>query len=65
MTIICVCERVTRDEIEAARDRGATSLVELARTCGAGSGCGACHGELREILASPRSPPHRVPSTAT
>lgn len=54
MTIVCVCERVTREEIEAACDRGATTLVQLARACGAGTGCGECLPELRHILAARR-----------
>ena len=57
MRFVCVCERVTRDEIEAARDRGATTIAQLTRMCGAGAGCGECHAELRQILSTPSCRP--------
>ena len=57
MTLVCICERVTREEIEAARERGATTIAQLASACGAGSGCGECHAELRQILCTPHLRP--------
>lgn len=64
--LVCLCEGVSRQEIERARDQGATTVDELARACGAGSGCGGCHEALRCILAAPRAgeppAPARLPA---
>ena len=65
MNIVCVCEHVTRREIEAARDRGATTIGQLGRACGAGTGCGECWRELRAILDEPHHVARNDLRTAT
>ena len=50
--IICVCHGVRDREVEAAIDRGAATLDDLATMCGAGTDCGACVGDLEDKLAA-------------
>jgi len=58
--IVCACERVTLRELEAARDRGATTLDALARATGAGMCCDECRPIVREVLATSRAGPQLV-----
>jgi bacterioferritin-associated ferredoxin len=48
---ICHCLAVREAEILDAVAAGATNVREIARTCGAGSGCGGCRVELRRLCA--------------
>jgi bacterioferritin-associated ferredoxin len=50
--LICLCHPTSHHEIEAVIDDGARSVDDIGRRCGAGTGCGACVGELQERLAS-------------
>lgn len=50
--IVCTCHGVRDREIDAAIDRGAATLDDLASMCGAGTDCGACIGELEDKLAA-------------
>jgi len=50
--IVCNCHGVRDREIDAAIDRGAATLDDLASMCGAGTDCGACIGELEDKLAA-------------
>lgn len=50
--IVCHCLGIDRDSVEDAVDTiGCTSLKEVIRQTGAGSGCTACHCAIRDILA--------------
>ncbi|MGI9022437.1 MAG: (2Fe-2S)-binding protein [Acidimicrobiales bacterium] len=48
---ICHCRAVTDGRVRAAVDGGARSPAEVARCCGAGTGCGGCLPALRALLA--------------
>lgn len=46
----CVCVAVPVDEVvETVRD-GAATVAQVARACGAGTGCGSCHDRLRALI---------------
>jgi bacterioferritin-associated ferredoxin len=52
--IVCHCRRVTDREVVAAMARGASSLSDLARECGAGTDCRGCRSTLEDLLAPER-----------
>ncbi|RMG97924.1 MAG: (2Fe-2S)-binding protein [Deltaproteobacteria bacterium] len=48
--IVCLCKGVSdRRLLEEAR-RGHRTLAQVRRACGACTGCGACAGQVKEIL---------------
>ena len=49
--ILCVCQAVTDGEIDSAIQGGAHSAAEVARRCGAGTGCGACRRAIERRIA--------------
>jgi bacterioferritin-associated ferredoxin len=49
--IVCICRRVSDRTIRSSIDAGASSVEEVGRSCRAGTGCGACHETIREMLA--------------
>ena len=51
--IVCCCRAVSDRAIRAARDAGARTLEAVGAATGAGTCCGACHGEIGRILAEP------------
>lgn len=48
---VCHCRAVTDRGVRAAVDGGAHNPAEIARRCGAGTGCGGCLPALRAMLA--------------
>jgi bacterioferritin-associated ferredoxin len=48
--IVCVCRVVSDRQIKAMAEQGATS-AEIAATCGAGTGCGACRTQIEQIVS--------------
>ncbi len=49
---VCVCKAVTDRAIRrAVREDGVTTLRELSRMHGVGTGCGKCVPEARRLLA--------------
>ena len=48
--IVCGCKHVTRADVEAAVDAGATSMADVKRMTGAATKCGKCKGRVRECL---------------
>lgn len=48
--IVCLCHPTSDRDLDAIIDDGARTVEEISRRCGAGTGCGACLGELRERL---------------
>ncbi len=48
--IVCHCERVSDRQVERCIRGGCTSVQDLCRETGAGSGCGSCVGSLRQLL---------------
>ncbi|MTD45261.1 (2Fe-2S)-binding protein [Conexibacter sp. W3-3-2] len=53
---VCSCQGVTHGEIEhAIRDRGLTSVDQVAEHTRASTGCGGCRPDVAEILARLRA----------
>ena len=50
--IVCLCEGLNDREIRTEIQRGARSVVDLGRSCGAGSHCGMCRHQIRGMLRS-------------
>ncbi len=48
--IVCLCHPTSDRDVDAIIDDGARTVEEISRRCGAGTGCGACLGELHERL---------------
>lgn len=50
--ILCHCRVVSDDEVRDAIACGASDVCEVARACGAGTGCGGCLPAVRDLLAA-------------
>jgi len=50
--LVCLCHPTTDRDLDAAIDDGARTVQDIARRCGAGTGCGGCVGEIRDRLAA-------------
>ena len=48
--VVCSCKHVTRADIEAAVDAGATSMADVKRMTGAATKCGKCKGRVKGCL---------------
>jgi bacterioferritin-associated ferredoxin len=48
--IVCICRRVSDLAIRTAIDEGARSIEQVASACRAGTGCGACHETIAEMI---------------
>ena len=48
--IVCLCHPTSERDVDTIIDEGARTVEDIGRRCGAGTGCGACVGELRERL---------------
>jgi bacterioferritin-associated ferredoxin len=48
---VCHCRAVTDSRVRDAIAQGAADENEIGRACGAGTGCGSCHDELRRLCA--------------
>jgi bacterioferritin-associated ferredoxin len=48
--IVCVCHRISEKRVKQAIACGAASVSDVARTCGAGTDCGACCVEIRDMI---------------
>jgi bacterioferritin-associated ferredoxin len=59
--IVCLCEGVSSREIELAVKDGAQRLEEVAESCHAGIGCGACHEQILEIVKAMKMLEHNRP----
>ena len=44
--IVCLCRGVNERTIQSAIQRGATTVSDLTRACGAGGGCGQCRSMI-------------------
>jgi len=53
--IVCLCANVSERQLAATIAAGATTVKEVGRRCGAGTGCGACKPLIRECLAQCRA----------
>jgi len=50
--VVCLCRGVSDREVREVLARGASTLREVGRACGAGVDCGSCRDLLRGMLAS-------------
>jgi bacterioferritin-associated ferredoxin len=50
--IVCLCHPTSDRDVDAIIDEGARTVEDIGRRCGAGTGCGACVGELHDRLAA-------------
>ena len=48
--VLCICQSVTDREVDAAIQKGARSLTDVSRACGAGTDCGCCQGAIEQRL---------------
>lgn len=55
--IVCHCKGVSDRTVKRAVRAGAVCVSGVGRACGAGTGCGGCHGTIEEILAVERVGP--------
>jgi len=51
---VCHCRAVTDTHVREAIDAGAADETDIGRLCGAGTGCGSCHSELRRLCEESR-----------
>ena len=47
---VCVCRAVTEQEVKAAVEAGADSVVAVTGACQAGDDCGACHQTIEDMI---------------
>jgi bacterioferritin-associated ferredoxin len=50
--IVCLCKGVSSRTILDEVRRGACTLKQIRQTCQAGTGCGACVQQIRQMLES-------------
>jgi bacterioferritin-associated ferredoxin len=63
--IVCLCKVVSDRQIQAAIDSGARSVEAVGASCRAGTGCGACHDSIEEMIGACAGCPaarYKVPS---
>jgi bacterioferritin-associated ferredoxin len=49
--VVCICRAVSDRTIESAIRDGASTVADVSRHCRAGTGCGACHGQVAEMIS--------------
>jgi bacterioferritin-associated ferredoxin len=47
---VCICRGVTKDQVAASIEAGAKSVDAVTAACCAGDDCGACHGQIEEMI---------------
>jgi bacterioferritin-associated ferredoxin len=50
--IVCLCKGVSSRTILAEIRRGNCTMKGIAQSCQAGTGCGACVQQIRELIAT-------------
>ncbi len=48
--IVCLCKGVSSSTIDAEVERGAKTVGGVAKACQAGTGCGMCVGQIRDLI---------------
>ncbi len=48
---VCICHGVTDNEVNAEIALGARTVDDIGERCDAGTGCGACHESIDDLLA--------------
>lgn len=55
--LVCLCKGVSDRTIRETIEDGADTIDAVAKACGAGSGCGACHDDIALLIAGGASTP--------
>lgn len=58
--IVCVCHGISDKNVRSLIDEGAATVRDISARCGAGTDCGACVRDLRQMT---RSCKRRTPRT--
>jgi bacterioferritin-associated ferredoxin len=53
---VCICEAVVDSVVMSCIARGASTVEEVGDACGAGTGCGSCHGHIDVFLEAAYAP---------
>ncbi|MEM6295399.1 MAG: (2Fe-2S)-binding protein [Myxococcota bacterium] len=48
--IVCLCKGVSSRTIDAEVDRGTRTVGGIAKACQAGTSCGMCVGQIRDLI---------------
>ena len=48
--IVCLCKGVSCRTIDAEVDRGVRTVGGIAKACQAGTSCGMCVGQIRDLI---------------
>jgi bacterioferritin-associated ferredoxin len=55
LVLVCHCHGITESRIRQIARAREPKLREIARSCGAGTGCGGCRPAIRQILADEKA----------
>jgi len=47
---VCLCKAVSDRQVVEIIKNGASTVKQVAESCGAGSGCGACNREIQDMI---------------
>ncbi len=50
--LVCICKAVSDRRIREEVRRGARSLTQIREACNAGTDCGSCTRQIRQIISS-------------
>ena len=53
--ILCLCQGVSQREVVDVVERGASTVAEVRRQCGAGTDCGSCVADIKACLEAARA----------
>ena len=59
---VCICRRVTDQQVRTAIEQGARSLEQVSKSCRAGGDCGACHDDIEDLIGRASCATQRSPS---
>jgi bacterioferritin-associated ferredoxin len=59
---VCVCRAVSDARVEKVIEGGAVTVEAITRACGAGGDCGACRGQLEDMIEERTAAEDRVPA---
>jgi bacterioferritin-associated ferredoxin len=62
--ILCHCKGVSDKSVRSAIRCGASSVRDVARACGAGTGCGGCRPLIQELIRTEQHGTSRPVSAA-
>ena len=62
--ILCHCKSVSDKSVRSAIRCGASNVRDVARACGAGTGCGGCRPLIQELIRTEQHGTSRAVSAA-